>query len=541
MTLVTWNRIEPINQSSSIDAGLAAPLADPLWLLGRQWQIGELTAEDAGTPIAATIETTAFPIERLRVGAHVRPFDPAMPLEAAVEPEPPAPPDLRMCLSAGRDLLAALDAGHAAAATKLVALGKPAAPADRLAAALLTAVGPRAVDAELVVAAIAARGVPAVAAQLDAGFDLGPLLTSWLAGYQAKTGRAAPSAWNVERAAYTFTLEATIGDRDIALAATDYRGGTLDWCDFTASTAARATTARPPMPPVTAVRTVLPAPLEFTGGPARRFFEIEPAGASFGLLAGAPPDVATALLVEIALVFGGDWFVAPVPLPVGTLGRVDRITVVDSFGESTVLAGRIHTSGTTPSTSWRMFELSSPPDDTAAAGLLAILPTVTGALEGPAIESVALVRDEIANLVWALEDLAPDALGLPRSISHAVPVLPGAAVHEYVPLVPPPASWFPLVRRDGKAARFVGASIHGAPSGPAPRGRLLDGWPHVGFLADDVGADGFRVERRWQLAVGRATGAGPAPRAVWISRTDRLGDGPASSGVTADQIVAPTP
>jgi hypothetical protein len=533
MTLVTWNRIEPVNQSSTIDAGLTAPLADPLWLLGRQWQVGELTAEDAGTPIAATIETSSFPIERLRVGTHVRAFDPTMPLEASVEPEPPGPPDLRMRLSAGRDLLEAI-AARVAAATRLIALAHPAPAAtlDRQSAALLAAVGARAVDAELVVAAIATHGLPAIATHLDPGFDLSPLISTWLAGYQARTGRAAPSAWDAELAAYRFSLEATVDDLDVSLDANAYRGGTLDWCDFTARTTPHAVTTSARPPTSNRPRTVLPAPLEFAGGPARRFFELEREGATFSLLSGAPPDVATALLVEVALVFGGDWFVAPVPMPVGTLGRIDRITVVDTFGDSTVLSGRIRSPG------WRMFELAGDP---AAANLLAILPTVTAALEGPPIESIALVRDEAANVVWAVEDVAADALGLPQAISHDPPALPASELNEYIPFIPPPASWFPLVRRDGNAVRFVGAGIHGAGAPQVPRGRLLDGWPHVGFLAADVSSEGLRIERRWQLAVGRATGtpAGPAPRAVWISRTDRIASGPASSGVAADQIVPP--
>jgi hypothetical protein len=114
------------------------------------------------------------------------------------------------------------------------------------------------------------------------------------------------------------------------------------------------------------------------------------------------------------------------------------------------------------------------------------------------------------------------------------PRLPTSDVARYVPLVSPPASWFPLVRRESNATtRFVGAALRSL-AATSPRGRVLAGWPHVGFVANDVPLEGLRIERRWQLAVG--TGG---RRALWISRADRIGRGPATSGVTADQIVQP--
>ena len=44
-SITTWIRLEPLDQSSDLEASLTAPIADPLWLLHRQWQIGELDAQ----------------------------------------------------------------------------------------------------------------------------------------------------------------------------------------------------------------------------------------------------------------------------------------------------------------------------------------------------------------------------------------------------------------------------------------------------------------------------------------------------------------
>ena len=52
-SITTWSRIEPAPPGNDVAAGHAARTADPLWLLARQWQVGEFQAEDGGTPIVA--------------------------------------------------------------------------------------------------------------------------------------------------------------------------------------------------------------------------------------------------------------------------------------------------------------------------------------------------------------------------------------------------------------------------------------------------------------------------------------------------------
>ena len=88
-SIVTWSRLEPVDQSSDLSVSLAAPIADPLWLLHRQWQFGELDGNDAGTPIEVRIEHRAVPLSRLRLGdADAVDYAPQqLPLEPVVEAE----------------------------------------------------------------------------------------------------------------------------------------------------------------------------------------------------------------------------------------------------------------------------------------------------------------------------------------------------------------------------------------------------------------------------------------------------------------------
>ena len=40
-SVTTWLRCEPHSRSADLAVSLEMRLADPLWLLGRQWQFGE--------------------------------------------------------------------------------------------------------------------------------------------------------------------------------------------------------------------------------------------------------------------------------------------------------------------------------------------------------------------------------------------------------------------------------------------------------------------------------------------------------------------
>jgi len=61
--LATWTRLEALPLTADLAADLAAPVGDPLWLVARQWQSGELHGEDAGTPMRS---------EERRVGKECR-------------------------------------------------------------------------------------------------------------------------------------------------------------------------------------------------------------------------------------------------------------------------------------------------------------------------------------------------------------------------------------------------------------------------------------------------------------------------------------
>ena len=97
-----WGRLEPRCRTDDFAEGLRAEVRDPLWMLARQWQMGEFDADDGGSPVVAEVAYAASPIEsyRARSGAAVPVDDASGPLEAMVEREP-VPLDLRTRVQAG--------------------------------------------------------------------------------------------------------------------------------------------------------------------------------------------------------------------------------------------------------------------------------------------------------------------------------------------------------------------------------------------------------------------------------------------------------
>jgi hypothetical protein len=119
-SITTWQRLEPIPRTKDLRLGLRAEIADPLWMLARQRQFGELRGEDAGSPIEATVKVTSGRISRVqtRFGATATAFDhrvDAGPLEAIVEGEPllGTGVDGALVVSAGLEFLRLLRANQA--------------------------------------------------------------------------------------------------------------------------------------------------------------------------------------------------------------------------------------------------------------------------------------------------------------------------------------------------------------------------------------------------------------------------------------------
>src|SRR5262245_28731928 len=88
-TVVMWNRLEGRPRREDFLRALRAEVRDPLWMLCKQWQVGEFRGDDAGSPVFAKVHIDTTRITRYRPGeGAARDFDNETPLEAIVEQRP---------------------------------------------------------------------------------------------------------------------------------------------------------------------------------------------------------------------------------------------------------------------------------------------------------------------------------------------------------------------------------------------------------------------------------------------------------------------
>ena len=154
------------------------------------------------------------------------------------------------------------------------------------------------------------------------------------------------------------------------------------------------------------VETTIPAPVTFRGGPVPRFWEMEDAKLAYGLLSVGPTDLVQLMMIEYASSYGNDWFVVPLDLPVGSITQVNSLVVTDTFGVKTLLQA-IGTNVNVPAN----FAMWTPAFKKALGGQLPgpksncffLPPTLGSVVDGATLEDVAFMRDEMANLVWAIE------------------------------------------------------------------------------------------------------------------------------------------
>src|SRR5258708_32937465 len=88
MTLA-WSRLEGRPRTNNFDRVLKAEVRDALWMLCKQWQMGEFRAEDAGSLITAKLSTSTTDLDKYKADSKtVQAFDKEIPFEAKVEHRP---------------------------------------------------------------------------------------------------------------------------------------------------------------------------------------------------------------------------------------------------------------------------------------------------------------------------------------------------------------------------------------------------------------------------------------------------------------------
>jgi hypothetical protein len=537
---MTWQRLEGGTVAADLVEGQEARIADPLWLVGRQWQVGELSGDDAASPLLVEAEIEEAPVTRLQPGlpgAGPSVDVAGRPVETAVEREDPwtTRAAVRLAAEAGLQLLRILGERGTPDVRDALRREYPLRPPaddglDPAGWAQLRLLARRSFDGR----ALRAATRPPSALDSSAGRAA---LDTWRRWYDAlyPVPATGPS-WQPRRMEYRFRLGAhPRTGAEIVLDATEYAGGHLDWYSFDRRDDLAPLGAEPAGRRRTL--TVLPTPVTFAGQAASRWWQLEDGAVSFGDLHVGPEDLPRILLASFAAGFGDDWFVIPMTIGAARIARTTRLRVLDSFGDVTDVRSCAELDG--PRRPWRFFELTGDPSADAAsladrtAPWLFLAPALSGVVEGPPREEVLLLRDEIANVGWAAELRVEAASGRPVDRGPgALPVTaPAGDAWRYTLAPPVPGNLLPLlpVNPAGSGLFLQRGRLPG--DAPGASGEILT--PGRRLLIEDgqVPTSGVRITRSWQLARTHDGGF-----VLWTGRSKTLPPPQTAPGLEFDTI-----
>lgn len=457
-------RLEPDSITGDPAPGSEARIADAAWMLGRQWQFGELLGEDAGQAVSVRVDSRALPVTGwlplddatadLAGDVTWRPWHRGALLEELVQDVPGLGfgDGLRQRSEAGAQLVEMLlEAGEAALARGLAARyplplpddpEPPGQALDPAAGRLLRVLGGAVPDGGRIAAETAAGDPDWIGQASDPAATREVLAAwrDWLLGAPDSGG-----GWSTERLEYRFAVRFGDDAHAVVTRGTHFGSAQVRWSDLEWLPDAHGTLPAdaPDGAPVDTTATMLATPLRHPGMPADRYWQLEDGAVDLGAIEAQPADLARICLAEYAMTSGDDWLGVPLDGLLGALNTVRAVRLTDDFGDTVDVAEM-----TDPDVT--MFTVAGP--DGARLPGIVLPPVAAGMLTGPAREEVLFLRDEMANLAWAIEQTVQGPSGDPRSRSAepAPPPDPWPARLDpdervYRLQTPIPAHWIPLV------------------------------------------------------------------------------------------------
>jgi len=564
-----WLRLEPCSTNENFEGGLHAAIHDPLWMLGRQWQLGEFQLEDAASPVHAELVMNCTPLTRYSFGTEdMKP----LPLETLVEREAVRVSgkfQLRLAAEAGLQFLRILESrGGTEMMRKAVVKKFPLPPPnkkdlekldpniDHNTLNFLRVMFGRAPDGELIYRLVQdtqARQTWLQSFQQAERTLLEKTIPVWNGWYETLFSEpdSNDSAWRPNRLEYSFDVATKIADKDadkeVVLTAPEYTGGHLDWYSFNIRLSGTLGAATGLTENIT--RNAIPMPINYPGMPASRYWEFEDARVDFGVMAAGRQQLAKLLLIDFALISGDDWFIIPVMVPVGMLCNTHTLKVWNTFGEFEFIKSAYSIDSDAAEKSgkhnkelpWSMFQLSFDPPSNESVQFNLFLPPALGiSLNGAPLEEVLLLRDEMANLAWAVERVVEGPLGQAfnrtedyfrnRTVPSAdATTLPGdntaPLIYQLETEVPP--HWISFQPK----LIGTGPAVWLQPFGDGQGFILKDKKP---IHEEEVPREGAYVTRAFQY-----TRWINGETYLWIGRRKGIGRGEGSSGLQFDKLEPP--
>jgi hypothetical protein len=479
-----WNRLEPRTRKDEFEDTLKCEVHDPLWMLTRQWQFGEFQGEDTGSAIFAKIKMQNTRIARYAsTNGEREMYADNIPLETKVESEFPEldyhtqvkAASWLMKLMKSRFAAAGFAFSHAAYLAHLKTLFPidfPQAPIEadphketvnKLYALVnepltgfLAGYGHQWFDGvklyQQYKLAAPVAGDPALMdpSHLAPFQDVIADFVIWFTkNFQPDHNTNGKGAWLNEQMEYQFGVSfPESGKPNTVLKAEEYYNGDLEWFSFDAVPANETTeglsgdpTAEESGLITDKILTVIPTLAKFGGMPHPRWWQFEDGSIDLGNIDADTTDISKLIVSEYALVYGNNWMVVPYSIPVGSLTTIPAIVITDVFGQRSLIQPAVQGSSDDWN-AWGMFNLStrhSENDSNVPADTrLFMPPCVVKTQESEPIEEIRFIRDEMANMVWAIETRVDSLAGSSLEGDSAASALKNA-----LELIEPPVGAIP--------------------------------------------------------------------------------------------------
>jgi hypothetical protein len=416
-------RLEGRSRDGDDDSGLEMRIADPLWMLGRQWQFGEFKGEDNGAPIGAfasyrkeMLNFYSFP------NAGTKKEIGNVPLEARVEVVEARPTNLRDKVRIGQKFEELIKANFSTneadifikelrAEFPLELEGK----ADQKSRSFFNLMAGNVLDGGSLWEKIQNNKFPTG--------DFVPMetvtnkLKNWYQDLYLPAQEG--SSWQSGNLVHRFSVH---GEKDIELSAPDYQSGHLDWYSFD-----KAAVSINPTENTTDSDVFMPVRVSFAAMADKRLFSFEDSKLDLSGMEVDQADLVKLMIIDFSLVSDNDWFTIPFEMEPGEICWINRITVKDVFGITTVINNDKNTGqylNANPLKVWDAFKIR-PSDllrDKAQNNqelykieeqFLYLPPVTTFRQESRPLEEILFLRDEYANMVWGVEKMVCNKQGKP--------------------------------------------------------------------------------------------------------------------------------
>jgi len=374
----------------------------------------------------------------------------------------------------------------------------------------------------------------------------------WVKKVFGDLGKVDAPAWEPQRLEYYTDVLATVPDghhkwRRKGFNASSGREGEFDWYAFDeVESLLLENFPEGDEPQESETHLLLPMNVRFRGMPNARWWHFEHGSVDFGSVQPDLCELGKMILMDFMLVHSNDWFIVPIVHKVGTVCRIDSFQVHDVFGGVTRVD---RADRKTAADGWTMFSTTIRGQEGEIGDYFILPPSATVfALSSEPIEQVRWLRDEMANMVWAVEHTTENGIGQPwpgyeRAFSGKGHVTSDDTEGEaslalkYLIQTTVPEHWTPflpvLLDDQKRQVALEKTAMRDPIKGLIePAGRILQGILQV--REEEVphaGVEVSRVVRRSRWIDGSTH--------LWIARRKRAGTGEGSSGLRFDVAVPP--